>query len=188
MGQRWLTLSGKRIIGTTPDLEIRKRRLEFVVYLSQRVRDQPNDRLGEIAYLESLADGTKSAMAAVIEYCIEYIESETFTALFKTELDTIPIPPTATTPPYDPSSPPAGLPPKYQLSDAFQFLDANLDPVHLYPSDFLTRAGNDKEELYAKIAGYRMSATFNTPEYQETYSRINCRKYDLSGGGGSSSP
>ena len=55
MGQRWLTVHGTKIEGLTPRKSIRKRMMLFGVSLSQRVRDIPNDRFGEIAYLESLS-------------------------------------------------------------------------------------------------------------------------------------
>jgi hypothetical protein len=68
----------------------------------------------------------------------------------------------------------AAISPIYQLSNSFIFESMNLDPIHLYPSDFETRAGNDKEELYDKIAGYRMTAMFASPEYQLSVNPLEC--------------
>ena len=169
MGQRWLTIYPIMITGTTPRLSIRKKRYTFGVAVSQRIRDIPNDRFGEIAYMEALS------MGEVLDDVQYLIESETFQSTFKTALDAIKILPINTNPPYDPSTPPVGLPPRYQLSDTFIHLNTSLDPEHLYPSDFLTRSGNDKEQLYDKIAGYRMSITFDSPEIQETFPLFQCK-------------
>ena len=109
-------------------------------------------------------------MTEALEETLPLIESEDFFQIFKDALDEIKIPSyviaTGNTEP---------LPPRYQLTDSFRFLTMNLDPQHLYPSDFLTRSGNDKEQLYDKIAGYRMTAMFESPEYQETYSPLQCK-------------
>ncbi len=169
MGQRHMTISLEKDMGTTPRLQIRKRRIEFSISLSQRVRDIPNDRFDTIAYMENYS------MVDALEPLIARVESESFFQKFKVLLDRVPILPINTTPPYDLNNPPLGLPPRYQLTDTFQFLSFNLDPKHLYPSDFLTRAGNDKEQLYDKIAGYQMTLVFNSPEYQETYSPLQCK-------------
>jgi len=165
MGQRWLTIHGTNINGTTPKLSVRKRVILFGVSLSQRVRDIPNDRLGEIAYIEELA------MTGVLEDVIPLIESEDFFQRFRAALDVLKVLPVHLT---DPANTGAGLP-RYMLSDSFRFVSVNLDPQHLYPSDFLTRSGNDKEQLYDKIAGYRMTAVFESPEYQETYPPMQCK-------------
>lgn len=175
MGQRWLTVHAKDILGTSPSLSIRKRAITFGVSISQRVRDTPNDRFGTIAYTDTYS------MSEVIDYLIPTIESATFHAVFKAALDNIPILPANTTPPYTLDSIPLGLPPRFMLSDTFIFRSANLDPIHLYPSDFLTRSGNDKEQLYDKVAGYRMTAIFDSPEIQETYPPLQCKPpYSLS--------
>jgi len=177
MGQRWLTVYATSVMGTSPGQSIRKRRITFGISISQRVRDIPNDRFGSIAYTE------RYSMSEVIDYLIPTIESNSFHAVFKAALDTIPIPPYNTYPPYNPELPilPAGLPPRYQLIDTFIFRSGSLDPEHLYPSDFLTRSGNDKEQLYDKVAGYKMSVVFDSPEYQETYPPLQCKQpYDLS--------
>ena len=66
--------------------------------------------------------------------------------------------------------------PIYQLSDSFRYLSTNFDPKHLYPSDYLTRnSKNDKEQLYDKLAGYRMTALFESPEIQRTSPLYACR-------------
>jgi len=155
--------------GVTPNKSIRKRVIVFGISLSQRVRDIPNDRFGEIDYLETLS------MTETLEYIIPIIESEEFFGIFKTALDAVKILPSNVVGGYDPESPPAGLPARYQLTDSFRFLSMNLDPMHLYPSDFLTRSGNDKEQLYDKIAGHRMTAVFESPDFQETYPPLQCK-------------
>lgn len=170
MGQRWLTVHGTDVRGTTPRKSIRKRVITFGVSLSQRVRDIPNDRFGEIAYLETLS------MTEALDEIVPLIESERFMSVFQEKLDTIRIPAFV-----DPNAPP-----RYQLSDSFRFLSYPLDPQHLYPSDFLTRSGNDKEQLYTKVAGYRMTAVFESPEIQETYPPYQCREPDIDSGSSSS--
>jgi len=173
-GARWITISLNREDATSINRLTRRRRIEFDISLSQRVRDIPNDRMDEILYMESLS------MVDAMEPLIARIESETFFGKFKTLLGRIPILPQNVNPPYEPDNPPLGLPPRYQLSDSFQFLTMNLDPRHLYPSDFLTRAGNDKEQLYDKVAGLQITLTFNSPEYQETYPSLQCKPpYEL---------
>lgn len=169
MGQRWLTIHPTILEGVSRRLSIRKRRILFGISLSQRVRDIPNDRYGTIAYTEALS------MITALEELIPFIESNIFFTTFKTALDAIPILPSNTNPPYDPLSPPVGLPPRYQLTDSFVFVSMNLDPKHLYPSNFLTRSGNDKEQLYDKLAGYQMTAVFESPEFQETYPPLQCK-------------
>jgi len=153
-GQRCLTIHLTQLHGLTPKLAIRKKVITFGITLSQRIRDIPNDRFGEIAYMDTIS------MAAVLEDIIPLVESEdTFWAL-KTATDTIKLPDDT---------------PRYMWEDTFKFLDMNLDPKHLYPSDFGTRAGNDKEQLYAKLAGYSMTAVFDSPVFQLTNSSIQCR-------------
>jgi len=169
MGQRWLTIHPTLMEGVTRRASIRKRRILFGISLSQRIRDIPNDKFGTIAYTETLS------MVDALEELIPIIESNTFFNIFKSTLDLIPILPANTDPPYDPLIPPSGLPPRYQLSDSFVFVSMNLDPKHLYPSDFLTRSGNDKEQLYDKLAGYQMTAVFESPEFQETYPPLQCK-------------
>lgn len=134
---------------------IRKRVITFGLTLTQRVRDIPNDEFDEIAYLES------ASMSDVLDVLIPVIESEAAFQEFKTNLDTLLIPSTVI--------------PLYQLTDAFRFMSMNLDPKHLYPSDFGTRSGNDKKQLYDKIAGYSMTAMFESPVFQLTDSTIQCR-------------
>jgi hypothetical protein len=109
-------------------------------------------------------------MTEVLDEVIPLIESEDFFQEFKDALDVIKISSSLVA---DDNTAP--LPPRYQLTDSFRFLSMNLDPIHLYPSDFYTRSGNDKEQLYDKIAGYRFTAVFESPEYQETYSPIQCK-------------
>lgn len=169
MGQRWLTVHATKLEGLTPRKSIRKKAILFGVSLSQRIRDIPNDRFGEIAYMEALS------MSDALEEVIALIESNTAFVAFKTALQTIKIPPSNTNPPYDPELPPSDLPAKYNISDSFSFISLNLDPQHLYPSDFLTRSGNDKEQLYDKLAGYRMTAVFDSPVVQLTYDPIQCK-------------
>lgn len=178
MGQRWLTVHGTKIEGLTSRKSIRKRMMLFGVSLSQRVRDIPNDRFGEIAYLEALS------MTEALDEVIPLIESEAMMQLFQTALNTIKIPIANADDNYDISS----LPPRYYLSDSFRFLSMNLDPQHLYPSDFLTRSGNDKEQLYDKVAGYRMTVVFESPEWQEAYPPLQCKPlFTLDDAGSSSS-
>lgn len=174
MGQRWVTIHPVTYTGTTPLKSIRKRTISFGISISQRVRDIPNDRFGEIAYMESLA------MASVLEDLIPVIESNTALTLFANALKQIKISPSQTDPAYDPENPPSSLPSKYQTSGSFIFHSMNLDPKHLYPSDFLTRAGNDKEQLYDKIAGYQFTAMFDSPPFEETYPPLQCKpKYQI---------
>lgn len=109
-------------------------------------------------------------MTEALDEVIPLIESEDFFQEFKDALDVIKIPSRLVAPGYS-----GELPPRYQLTDSFRFLSMNLDPIHLYPSDFYTRSGNDKEQLYDKIAGYRFTAVFESPEFQETYSPIQCK-------------
>lgn len=165
MGQRWLTIHGTNINGTTPKLSVRKKVILFGISLSQRVRDIPNDRFGEIVYMEDLS------MAAALEELIPRIESEDFFQRFRTALDKVKVLPIHLT---NPENTAAGVP-RYMLSDSFRFISLNLDPQHLYPSDFLTRSGNDKEQLYDKVAGYRMTLVFESAEYQETYPPLQCK-------------
>lgn len=165
MGQRWLTVHGTNVRGTTPRLSIRKKVIQFGISLSQRVRDIPNDRFGEIAYMEDLA------MSGALEDLVPLIESEDFFQRFRAALDVIKVLPIHLV---NPENTAAGLP-RYMLSDSFRYISTNLDPQHLYPSDFLTRSGNDKEQLYDKVAGYRMTAVFESPEYQDTYSPLQCK-------------
>lgn len=174
MGQRWLTIHPTMIEGVTRRASIRKHRILFGISLSQRIRDIPNDQFGTIAYTETLS------MVDALEELIPVIESNAFFDIFKAALDLIPILPINTSPPYDPFFDTTGLPPRYQLSDSFVFVSLNLDPKHLYPSDFLTRSGNDKEQLYDKVAGYQMTAVFESPEFQETYPPLQCKPpYEL---------
>jgi hypothetical protein len=111
------------------------------------------------------------AMTGVLEDVIPLIESEDFFQTFRAALDVLKVLPVHLA---DPANTGAGLP-RYMLSDSFRFVSVNLDPQHLYPSDFLTRSGNDKEQLYDKVAGYRMTAVFESPEYQETYPPMQCK-------------
>lgn len=113
-------------------------------------------------------------MVEAMEPIIPLIESEAFTAKFKIALSAIKIPPNKVVGGYDPLDPPVGLPERYNIHDAFKFLSMNLDPIHLFPSDYLTRSGNDKEQLYDKVAGYRITAVFESPLYSESYSPLVC--------------
>lgn len=155
MGQRFLTIHPTTLIGTTPELAIRRRVIDFGITISQRTRDTPNDRFGEIAYLEDLA------MATVLEQIIPLIESEYCTQQFKNSLSEI-----------------VG-PLRYTIATDFKFRSMNLDPRHLYPNDFLTRNNkNDKEQLYDKVAGYSMTAIFESPQIQAKYSPIQCHNIE----------
>lgn len=84
-GQRWLTIHPTTLTGLTPKKSIRKRTITFGISISQRVRDIPNDRFGEIAYLETLS------MSEALEYIIPSIESESFFQIFRIALDEIKI-------------------------------------------------------------------------------------------------
>lgn len=154
-GQRCLTIHPTNLLGLTPKLLVRKRSITFAITLTQRVRDIPNDDFEGIAYLD------ETSMACVLEALIPTIESDALFAELKTAVDSIVIPSTVI--------------PMYQWENSFRFLSMNLDPRHLYPSDFGTRSGNDKEQLYDKIAGYSMTAVFESPVYFTTNSTLQCR-------------
>ena len=99
-------------------------------------------------------------MSSVLEVVENLIESEDMMELFEAQLIT--------------DHP--GDEPLYQLSDTFIYLTTHYDPLHLYPSDYLTRnKKNDKEQLYDKIAGLRMTALFDSPEIQLTNPLYGCR-------------
>jgi hypothetical protein len=153
-GQRCLTIHLTQLHGLGQALSIRRRVITFGITLSQRIRDIPNDRYGDIAYMDTLS------MASVLEDIIPLIESEDAFWELKAKADLILLP--------DESI-------KYMWENTFKFLDMNLDPKHLYPSDFGTRSGNDKEQLYSKIAGYSMTAVFDSPVFQLVNSTIQCR-------------
>lgn len=153
-GQRTLTIHPDKKTGVTPEWTLRKKVITFGVSLSQRIRDIPNDRFDEVTYMESMN------MSAILEVIEDIIESEDMMTAFAEQLDI---------------DHPADEP-IYQLSDTFRYLSTNFDPKHLYPSDYLTRnSKNDKEQLYDKLAGYRMTALFESPEIQRTSPLYACR-------------
>lgn len=148
-GQRSLAIHPKDYRGLTPRLSIRKKIITFQLTLVQRIRDIPNDNFEEIAYMDALS------MSDILEATIPIVENETMFRLFQANLE-------------------RESPGKYSLSDTFRFITMTLDPRHLYPSDFLTRSGNDKEQLYDKVAGYSMTATFESPAFQLNDTGIQC--------------
>jgi hypothetical protein len=148
-GQRALIIHPKDRRGLTPRLAVRKNVITFQCTLVQRIRDIPNDNFDEIAYMEGIS------MSDTLDEIIPIIENESLFYLFKSNLET-------------------ANPGKYFLSDTFRFVSMNLDPKHLYPSDFGTRSGNDKEQLYSKVAGYSMTATFESPVFQLVNTGIQC--------------
>ena len=151
MGQRFVTIHPTTLTGTTSEKAIRRNVIDFGITITQRVRDVPNDRFGELAYLEELS------MSFVLEQTIPLIESEYTTQLFKTSLSEI-----------------VG-PIQYTIATDFKFRSINLDPKHMYPSDFATRNNrDDKAQLYAKVAGYSMTAVFESPQIQAKLSPIQC--------------
>lgn len=153
-GQRTLTIHPDKKTGVTPEWTLRKKVITFGVSLSQRLRDIPNDRFEEVTYMESMN------MSAILEVIEDIIESEDMMTAFAEQLDI--------DHPSDESI--------YQLSDTFRYLTTNYDPQHLYPSDYLTRNNkNDKQQLYDKIAGCRMTALFESPEIQRTSPLYACR-------------
>lgn len=153
-GQRTLTIHPIDKTGVTPEWTLRKKVINFGVSLSQRMRDIPNDRYDEVTYMEDMN------MSAILEVIEDLIESEDMMEEFTAQLEA--------DHPSDESI--------YQLSDTFRYLNTNFDPKHLYPSDYLTRnSKNDKEQLYDKIAGYRMTAMFESPEIQRTSPLYACR-------------
>lgn len=159
-GQRTLTIHPDKKTGVTPEWTLRKKVITFGVSLSQRIRDIPNDRFDEVTYLEEMN------MSSVLEAIEHIIESEDMMDAFAAQLEV--------DHPADESV--------YQLSDTFRYLDTNFDPKHLYPSDYLTRnSKNDKEQLYDKIAGFRMTAKFESPEVQLTSPLYACRGLTTSG-------
>lgn len=170
MGQRFVSVHATRMEGVTPNKSIRKRTITFGVSLIQRTRDIPNDRYGYLAYYEELS------CSNLLEDIIPLIESSAFFNIFITEVNKIKIPPSQVQGSYDPRDPPAGLPARYQFTEAaFKYISTNLDPIQLYPSDFLTRSGNDKEQLYDKVAGWRFTSLFESPPYMEWSSPIQCK-------------
>lgn len=158
-GQKTLTIHPDKKTGVTPEQTLRRKVITFGVSLSLRVRDIPNDRFDQVTYMEELA------MSSVLETIEHIIESENMMDLFQAQLEID-----------HPSTEPI-----YQLSDSFRYLTTNYDPLHLYPSDYLTRnKKNDKEQLYDKIAGLRMTALFDSPEVQLTDPLYGCRSSSLS--------
>lgn len=126
--------------------------ITFGISLSLRIRDIPNDAFDQAAYMEELA------MTSILETVEDLVESEDMMTLFSGQLET-------------------DHPNVYQLSDTFRFISTNYDPLHLYPSDYLTRnSKNDKEQLYDKIAGFRMTTLFDSPEIQLTNPLYACRQ------------
>ena len=153
-GQKTLTIHPDKKMGVTPEQTLRRKVITFGVSLSLRTRDIPNDRYDQVTYMEELS------MSSVLEVVENLIESEDMMELFEAQLIT--------------DHP--GDEPIYQLSDTFRYLTTNYDPLHLYPSDYLTRnKKNDKEQLYDKIAGLRMTALFDSPEIQLTNPPYGCR-------------
>lgn len=153
-GQRTLTIHPDKKIGVTPEQTLRRKVITFGVSYSLRIRDIPNDKFDEVAYMEDLA------MSSALEVVEHLIESEEMQELFEAQLEA--------DHPSDESV--------YQLSDTFRYITTNYDPLHLYPSDYLTRNNkNDKEQLYDKIAGIRMTALFDSPEVQLTNPLYACR-------------
>lgn len=176
MGQRHLIIHGKSIHPITPQASIRKRVIEFGITVVQRIRDHPNDRYGEIAYLEQFA------MSDLLDAIIPIIESEETTSAFDLSLSEV-IGPEYVENGYDPEEIPPNLPRRYTISNTFIFRSANLDPIHLYPSEFVTRTGNRNDQIEQKLAGYSMTAIFDSPEIQENYSPIQCKPlFDTSEG------
>jgi hypothetical protein len=155
MGQRFLTIHPTTLTGTTQEKAIRRRVIDFGVTITQRIRDIPNDRFGELAYLEELS------MSLVLEQVLTVIESEFTTQRFKDSLSEI-----------------VG-PIQYTIASGFRFRSINLDPKHMYPSDFATRNNkDDKAQLYDKISGYSMTAVFESPEYQAKLSPFQCHNIE----------
>lgn len=154
-GQKTLTIHPEKNTGVSPELSIRKKVITFGVSLSLRIRDIPNDQFGEVAYMEQLA------MSSILEQIEDIVESEDMMDAFIAQLE---------------SDHPSGDESIYQISDTFRHLNTNFDPRHLYPSDYLTRnSKNDKQQLYDKIAGIRMTALFESPEIQRTSPLYMCR-------------
>lgn len=149
-----MTIHPDKKIGVTPEQTLRRKVITFGISYSLRVRDIPNDKFDQVAYMEELA------MSSSLEIVEDLIESEEMMELFELQLET---------------DHPADEP-IYQLSDTFRYISTNYDPLHLYPSDYLTRNNkNDKEQLYDKIAGIRMTALFDSPEIQRTSPLYACR-------------
>lgn len=169
MGERHITIHPIALEGRNPAKQSRPRNYIFEVSVTSRMRKDPNDRFQEEAYIK------EDSMANVMEELIGLVESNYMYTVFKTALDLIPIEPRYVDPPYDLDNIPIGLPSRYSVTGSFVFNSQNLDPKHLYPSDFLTRSGNDKEQLYDKIAGYQLSARFTSPSLYRTYNGIECK-------------
>ena len=177
-GERWVSIHARHTLATSPQHQIRRRYIELAVTLNQRCRNTPNDRWGYLAYLEE----HNSSMSMIMDDIIPRIESLVYNANLEIILSDILIPPECVEGGYDPQSPPDNIPPRYQLLESIpQFIQANFDPVHLYPSDFWTRGlhetdsrqVNDKEQLYDKLAGFQMTAVFNSPTFWEPYAGLN---------------
>jgi hypothetical protein len=100
-------------------------------------------------------------MSSLLEQLLPIVESETTTQAFKLSLSEI------------------EGPIRYTIASDFKFITINADPKHLYPSNYITRNNrDDKEELYTKIAGYSMTAMFESPEYQAILSPVQCQPDD----------
>jgi hypothetical protein len=59
---------------------------------------------------------------------------------------------------------------EYSVTKTFNHLSTLLDPIHLYPGDFLTDSPNNDD----KIAGYKTYSEFQSPNFWPLTNPLAC--------------
>lgn len=176
-GQHFITISAGHLIGASPRQQLRKHIVEFSISISRRMRDQPNDRFELEAYdnPDAMVYWHENILALIESItALEYLEAQAATHRLTDEQVT------------DPLLPEVDRPSIWNIhGNFFSFHNLNTDPEHLYGSDYLTRGKKKvrgetrnitaKDETYAKIAGYRMTAYYEAPAISLVYSPLECR-------------
>ena len=177
-GQQFITISAEKLTAITPYKLTRKMVVEFTVSVSRRMRDQPNDRFEMEAWTDP------DAMVEIHENIDLLLESN----LALTVLETMSNDPLYQLPDDYTEDPilPGNRPSIWAIhGNSFSFHSLNTDPEHLYPSDYLTRGTKkvrgvvspkkEKDEIYEKIAGYRMTAHYEAPAISRLFNPMECR-------------
>jgi hypothetical protein len=161
VGQRFLTIHAEQLV-TTYQGEWPARSLNFAISIIQRIRDIPNDRFG-IIYTDP------NGMAATHEAVTDAIVSLNMLDVID-ELNSV--------------DTPEGEPATYIISKNFRHTRTNLDPLHLYPSFFLTKpikgraspseVVSETDQLDDKIAGFRTVSYFASPIIRLADNPLSC--------------
>jgi len=149
-GEWFVAVYPSMLFNTDTRGQVRRRKLNFNVVVTRRLRDVPPDRLDQELYLRLL-----TSMSSITSIIVEVLDSNysIYSNIYTNYISNISNYPSTV----------KALFQNFQFTDACpKFLDCDIDPIERYPEFFSAKDG--VETMSERPAGYSMGVRFSGPE------------------------